>query len=39
MVTTLVDCAADRVEIGMDVTVVFDTIADGIAIPKFAPLA
>ena len=38
MVTTLVDCAADRVEIGMEVTVVFDTIADGIALPKFAPL-
>jgi uncharacterized OB-fold protein len=38
MVTTLVDCAPDRVEIGMDVTVVFTTIADGIALPKFAPL-
>jgi uncharacterized protein len=38
MVTTLVDCRPDRVEIGMDVTVVFDTIADDIALPKFAPL-
>jgi hypothetical protein len=38
MVTTLVDCTPDRVEIGMEVTVVFDTIADGIALPKFAPL-
>lgn len=38
MVTTLVDCIPDRVEMGMDVTVVFDVIADGIALPKFAPL-
>lgn len=37
MVTTLVGCPADRVEIGMDVSVVFDTIAEGIALPKFAP--
>jgi uncharacterized protein len=39
MVTTLVGCSADRVEIGMDVRVVFDTIADRIALPKFAPPA
>jgi uncharacterized OB-fold protein len=39
MVTALVDCAPDRVEIGMDVTVVFDMIADGIALPKFTPLS
>lgn len=37
MVTTLVDCPPDRVEIGMDVTVVFDVIADGIALPRFVP--
>lgn len=37
MVTTLVDCAPDRVEIGMNVMVVFETIAEGIALPKFAP--
>jgi uncharacterized OB-fold protein len=37
MVTTLVGCSADRVEIGMAVSVVFDTIAEGIALPKFAP--
>lgn len=37
MVTTLVDCPPDRVEIGMDVAVVFDIIADGIALPRFAP--
>lgn len=39
MVTTIVGCAPDRVEIGMDVTVVFDTIAEGIALPKFTPVS
>jgi uncharacterized protein len=38
MVTTLVGCTPDRVEIGMQVSVVFDSIADGIALPKFEPL-
>jgi uncharacterized protein len=38
MVTTLVGCPPDDVEIGMDVAVVFETIAEGIALPKFAPL-
>jgi uncharacterized OB-fold protein len=35
MVTTLVGCAPEAVEVGMQVNVVFDTIADGIALPKF----
>lgn len=39
MVTNLVDCSPDDVHIGMEVGVVFETIADGIALPKFAPPA
>ncbi len=39
MVTTLVDCPGGSVEIGMEVRAVFDTIAPGVALPKFAPLA
>ena len=37
MVSTIVNCPADRVTIGMELAVVFDTIADGIALPKFEP--
>jgi uncharacterized protein len=39
MVATLVDCAADRVHIGMNVSVVFDTVTDGIALPNFVARA
>jgi uncharacterized OB-fold protein len=39
MVTTLVGCAQEAVEIGMQVTAVFEKIADGIALPKFEPVA
>ena len=39
MITTLVGCAHEAVEIGMQVTAVFEKIADGIALPKFEPMA
>lgn len=39
MVATLVDSPAERVRIGMDVSVVFDTVAEGIALPKFVARA
>jgi uncharacterized OB-fold protein len=39
MVSTLVDTPAERVHIGMKVGAVFDTIAAGIALPKFTVLA
>ena len=37
MVSTLVGCAPDQVSIGMEVSVVFDTIAPDVALPKFVP--
>ncbi len=39
MVATLVDSPAERVRIGMDVSVVFETVAQGIALPKFVARA
>ena len=39
MVTTIVDCPPESVHIGMKVAVVFDTIAEGVALPKFTPVA
>jgi uncharacterized OB-fold protein len=39
MVATLLDSAPERVRIGMDVSVVFDTVAGGIALPKFVARA
>ncbi len=39
MLTNVVECETADVRIGMPVHVVFDDVADGIALPKFAPVA
>jgi len=35
--TNIVDCAVEKVEIGMPVTVVFDPVTSDISLPKFRP--
>lgn len=37
MMSNIVDCAPESVEIGMDVRVVFDNVTPDIALPKFRP--
>jgi len=37
MVSNLVDCPREAIRIGMPVEVVFEPLADGIALPKFRP--
>jgi uncharacterized protein len=39
MVTTIIGCPGENVSIGMKVKVVFDAIAEGIALPKFTPVS
>ena len=38
MISNLVDVAADEIEVGQKVTVVFDEVTDEFAIPKFRPV-
>lgn len=38
MLTNIVGCSPDKVEIGMEVEVVFDHVTEKIAIPKFRPV-
>jgi hypothetical protein len=37
MVSNVVNCPPERVDIGMPVRVVFERISDEIALPKFEP--
>jgi uncharacterized OB-fold protein len=37
MITNIVDCPNDEIEIGKPVHVVFERVADDVTIPKFAP--
>jgi uncharacterized OB-fold protein len=39
MLSAIVGCEPHRVRIGMPVRVVFDDVADGVAVPKFQPLS
>jgi len=38
MMSNIVGCQLDKIEIGMDVQVVFDDVTDEITLPKFKPL-
>jgi uncharacterized OB-fold protein len=38
MLSVIVGCEPDQVRIGMPVRVVFDDVAEGVAVPKFQPL-
>ena len=35
MISNLIDCDPEEIEIGMDVTVVFEEVNDEIPLPKF----
>ena len=39
MVSTVIGCPPERVEIGMKVQVNFEKVAEGIALPKFVPMS
>lgn len=39
LLTNIVDCAPDQVQIGMAVEVVFEDLSAEVALPKFKPLA
>ena len=38
LMSNVVDCSNDEIQVGMPVEVVFDDVTDGVTLPKFRPL-